>query len=100
MVSRIEENDGIMTIHLEGRMDTSAANKMEAEIQTVYDSECKEIVIECDKLEYIASSGLRLFLNIVIDSQPKGKHLSVKGMSQQLRDVFEMTGFSNLFDFV
>lgn len=100
MIKKIEENDGIMTVYLQGRLDTSASNKTEAELKPVYETECKEIIIDCTQLDYIASSGLRLFLNLLLDTQPQGKHISVKGMNQQLHNVFDMTGFSNLFDFV
>lgn len=100
MITKIEENDGIMTVYLEGRMDTSVSEAVEKEVQPVYETECKEIVIDCSKLDYIASSGLRLFLNMLLDTQQQGKHISVKGMNEALREVFDMTGFSSLFDFV
>ena len=92
MITKIEENDGIMTVYLEGRMDTSTSSETEMEIKPVYETACKEIIIDCSRLEYIASSGL--------DTQPQGKHISVRGMSQALRDVFDMTGFTDLFDFI
>lgn len=100
MITKIEEKDGVMTVYLEGRMDTSESEKVEEEVKPVYETECKEIVIDCTKLDYIASSGLRLFLNMLLDTQPQGKHISVKSMSQALHEVFDMTGFSNLFDFI
>ena len=100
MITKIEEKDGVMTVYLEGRMDTSESEKVEEEVKPVYETECQEIIIDCTLLDYIASSGLRLFLNMLLDTQPQGKHISVKGMNQALREVFDMTGFSNLFDFV
>ena len=99
MITKIEENDGVMTVYLEGRMDTSTSSKTEIEIKPVYETKCKEIIIDCDKLDFIASSGLRLFLNMLLDTQPQGKHITVRGMNEALREVFDMTGFSNLFDF-
>jgi len=100
MITKIEENDGIMTVYLEGRMDTSSSGETEMEIKPVYETACKEIIIDCSKLEYIASSGLRIFLSLLLDTQPQGKHISVRGMNQALRDVFDMTGFTDLFDFI
>lgn len=100
MITKIEENDGIMTVYLEGRMDTSVSEAVEKEVKPVYETECMEIVIDCTQLEYIASSGLRLFLNMLLDTQQQGKHISVKGMNESLREVFDMTGFSSLFDFI
>lgn len=100
MITKIEENDGLMTVYLEGRLDTSASETTEAELRPVYETECKEITIDCTKLAYIASSGLRLFLSMLVDTKPQGKHIVIKNMSKPLRDVFDVTGFSNLFQFV
>ena len=100
MITKIEENDGLMTVYLEGRLDTSASETTEAELRPVYETECKEITIDCTKLAYIASSGLRLFLSMLVDTKPQGKHIVIKNMSKPLRDVFDVTGFSNFFQFV
>lgn len=100
MITKIEESDGVMTVYLEGRMDTSTSSKTEIEIKPVYETKCKEIIIDCDKLDFIASSGLRLFLNMLLDTQPQGKHISIRNMSKAIREVFNMTGFSDLFDFI
>ena len=100
MITKIEENDGVMTVYLEGRMDTSASSETENDLKPVYETECKEIIIDCEKLDYIASSGLRLFLNMLLETQPQGKHITVKNMGEMLRDVFDATGFSELFDFI
>ena len=100
MITKIEENEGVMTVYLEGRMDTSASSKTENELKPVYETECKEIILDCTLLDYIASSGLRLFLAMFIDTKPQGKHIVIKGMTQPLRDVFEVTGFSSLFEYI
>jgi hypothetical protein len=36
---------------------------------------------------------------MLLDTQPQGKHITVRGMNQMLREMFDMTGFSNLFNF-
>ena len=99
MITKIEENDGLMTVYLEGRLDTSASETTEAELRPVYETECKEITIDCTKLAYIASSGLRLFLAVLKNAKPKGSHVFITGISDSLRSVFAMTGFTNLFEF-
>ena len=100
MITKIEEADGVMTVYLEGRMDSTVSNETEESLKPVFETESKEIIIDCTKLNYIASSGLRLFLTVLIDTQPQGKRISLKGMKKELLDMFEMTGFSNLFVFI
>ena len=59
MITKIEENDGIMTVYLEGRMDTSTSSETEMEIKPVYETACKEIIIDCSRLEYIRYPATR-----------------------------------------
>ena len=99
MITKIEENDSVMTVYLDGRMNTAESTEVEKDIQPVYETECTEIIIDCSNLDYIASSGLRLFLNMLLETQPQGKHITVRGMNQTLKDVFDATGFTSLFDF-
>ncbi len=75
----IKENNGGMLAILNGRLDTPAAVKAQQEIGPLLENADKEIVFDCTNLEYISSSGLRLFLTI-------------------RKEVFMMTGFFNLFE--
>ena len=99
MNTTIEDKDGIMTVVFEGVMDTLAVPEVEEAVQPIFTSETKEIIIDCSKLEYISSSGLRVFLSIALDTQSSGKHVSITGLSDLVREVFDTTGFTNLFEF-
>lgn len=98
MNTTIEDKDGIMTVVFEGVMDTLAVPEVEEAVQPIFTSETKEIIIDCTKLEYISSSGLRVFLSIALDTQSAGKHVSITGISDLVREVFDTTGFTNLFE--
>ena len=95
----VEEKDGVITVVFEGRMDTKSTPEVEEDLKPLFDSESQEIVIDCSNLEYVASSGLRVLLSIAIDSQSKGKHVTIKGMNSFVSNLFEMSGFTDLFDF-
>lgn len=88
-----------MVALLEGRLDTAAAPETEKAMQPLYDSEGKNIIIDCTDLEYISSSGLRIFLGILKSAKAKGDHVYIKGISNDIRAIFTMTGFINLFEF-
>ena len=51
-------------------------------------------------MEYISSSGLRIFLSLLKAVKPKGGLVTIKGVSNEVRDVFTVTGFINLFEFI
>lgn len=99
MKTTVEEKDGVITVVFEGKMDTKSTPEVEEDLKPLFDSESQEIVIDCSNLEYVASSGLRVFLSIAIDSQSKGKHVTIKGINSFVSNLFEMSGFTDLFDF-
>jgi anti-anti-sigma factor len=99
MNTTIEDKDGIMTVVFEGVMDTLSVPEVEETIQPIFTSETKEIIIDCTKLEYISSSGLRVFLCIALDTQSAGKHVCITGMSDFVWNVFATTGLANVFEF-
>ena len=99
MKTTIQQQDGNLVAVLEGRLDTAAAAVTEKELQPLYDCEGKNIVFDCSKLEFISSSGLRLFLGVLKAAKPKGSKVSIMGMSAELKDVFRITGFTSLFEF-
>ena len=99
MNTSIQEIDGNMVATLEGRLDTAASVATEKAMQPLYDCKNQDIIIECTKLDYISSSGLRLFLSVLKKAKPKGCHVYISGLNDNLHQVFAMTGFTNLFDF-
>ena len=54
--------------------------------------------MDCTELEYISSSGLRLFLSLRKAAASKGGKIIVKAINKDIRSVFMMTGFLNLFE--
>ena len=99
MKTTIEQQDGNLVAKLEGRLDTAAAPKTEQELKPLYDCEGKDVVLDCSQLDYISSSGLRLFLGVLKAAKPKGSHVYITGLNADLQNVFAMTGFTNLFEF-
>ena len=99
MKTTIEEKDGNLIAILEGRLDTAAAPQTEKDLAPLYQNEGHDVILDCTKLDYISSSGLRIFLAILKNAKPKGSHVFITGMNDNLRQVFAMTGFTNLFEF-
>lgn len=100
MKTTIQESDGNMVAILEGSLDTAAAPETEKAMKPLYDVEGKNIIIDCTALEYISSAGLRIFLGILQNAQEKGCHVYIKNISDNVRAIFAITGFSNIFEFM
>ena len=99
MKTIIQEQDGNVVAILEGRLDTPAAPETEKALSPLNDVEGKDIIIDCAGLEYISSAGLRIFLGILQNAEEKGGHVYISNVSDNVRAVFVITGFSNIFKF-
>ena len=100
MKTTILEQDGNMVAILEGALDTSAAPETEKAMSPLNDANGKNIIIDCTDLEYISSAGLRIFLGILQNAEDKNGHVYIKGINDNVRAVFAITGFSNIFEFM
>jgi anti-sigma B factor antagonist len=97
MIDIIEQN-GVITATISGRLDTPAAIKAQQEMAPLMENANKEIVLNCKELEYISSSGLRLFLALRKETSVKGGKVIIEGINDEIKKVFMMTGFFNLFE--
>lgn len=100
MKTTIQELDGKIIAMLEGSLDTAAAAETEEAMRPLNDVEEKDIIIDCTQLEYISSAGLRIFLGILQNVQEKGGHVYIRGINEKGREVFTITGFCNIFEFI
>ena len=98
MKVNIEQKDQILVAQLAGRLDTAVSQEVSAQLQPLIDNADKTLVLDCKELEYISSSGLRIFLTIRKAAAAKGGRVIVKDISTEIRQVFMMTGFLNLFE--
>ena len=100
MKIRIEEIDGNVVAILEGSLDTAAAPEAEKVMDPLNNVVGKDIILDCTDLEYISSAGLRIFLGILQNAEEKGGHVYIKGLNDTVQAIFDLTGFSNIFEFM
>lgn len=98
MIFDIKQQDGGMLATVSGRLDTPAAVKAQNEIAPLLENADKEIILDCKDMEYISSSGLRLFLTIRKETSTKGGKVIIENINDDIKKVFMMTGFFNLFE--
>ncbi len=93
---REEDQNYVMTF--EGRLDTAAAAQVKKDIKVLDNCEGHDIILDCSQLTYISSSGLRLFLAVLKNARSKGSRTVITGLNSEMYDVFEETGFTQLFE--
>lgn len=100
MKTTIEELDEKIIVSLIGSLDTAASIEAEQTLKPVSaDDVAKDIVFECKELEYIASSGLRILLDVLKKTKAKGHKVILRNLNDDIQNVFKITGFINLFEF-
>ena len=99
MNTTIEEIDGKYIATLEGEMDTAAALQAEEILKPLYNSDGKDVIIDCKGLEYIASSGLRILLSILKGAKTSGSRVVLRNVNDDIKNVFKLTGFISIFEF-
>ena len=97
MNTTIKEEEGKVIASFSGRLDTLAAVQTAKDVQCVIDSDCTDVVLDCEELEYISSSGLRIFISILKSVKARKGTVVVKNINDDIKKVFEMTGFNKLF---
>ncbi|MBQ6772758.1 MAG: STAS domain-containing protein [Synergistaceae bacterium] len=88
-------NGDELTISLDGRLDTTTAPELEAELGGL--AGVKALVMDMSKLVYISSAGLRVLLKAQKIMNKQGS-MTVKNISQEIREIFEVTGFDELLN--
>ena len=92
MKINFNNNNGILNVILDGRLDTTTASEFESFLGKNYDG-TGSIVIDCEKLAYISSAGLR----VLLATQKKAKgSMKLIHVCELVMEVFEMTGFAEI----
>lgn len=94
----INKENNVTTVQLIGRLDTPASQDVSSQLEPLMSDASGTIVLDCTEMSYISSSGLRIFLSMRKAAASQGGKVIVKNISNDIRQVFMMTGFLNLFE--
>ena len=87
-------NGSNLTISLEGRLDTNTSPQLEEKLKASINN-VTELVFDIEKLQYISSAGLRVLLSAQKIMNKQGS-MVVKNSSEEVREIFDVTGFSDI----
>jgi anti-anti-sigma factor len=92
-----EKIKNFIVLKIKGRIDTIHSVELETELNQLFESGEKQFILNCGQMNYISSSGLRVFL------VAQKKVISLKGklylcdLQPAIQEIFRISGFSNLF---
>lgn len=83
-------------ISVVGRVDTITAPELEKQIEPIWEDEIKTVILDCEKLVYVSSSGLRVILSTHKKVTAKGGKFILRNLTDDVRSVMDLTGFSRI----
>ena len=93
----INEQEGRLTAALSGDLDNAASTQAERGLAPIFERTDCDVVIDCKELSYISSSGLRIILNVFKHTRSNGHKAILKNLSDDVIEVFNLSGFLQLF---
>ena len=83
-------------VELKGRIDTTNADQFQQDVSPLMEGDQPDIDIDCTGMSYTSSQGLRTFLLLQKSVNARGGKMVLRNMNPMVKEVFDITGFSNI----
>jgi len=93
------QDNGKITLAVEGRLDTTTAPQLQEAIVSAFDEQ-KDVMLDFSLLVYVSSAGLRVLLIGMKTAKAKNVQFTLTGVSAEILEVLEMTGFTDMLTIV
>jgi len=91
---------GLSILALEGYLDAHTAPEFEKAVESEFQAGHIQMVVECSRLTYISSAGLGVFMSFIEEIRAAGGDIKICALAPKVFQVFDILGFSALFDIV
>jgi anti-sigma B factor antagonist len=89
-------NENTVTLALAGRLDTITQAELASELDQVFESGKVNLIFDFSALDYISSAGLRVMLVAQKRVNALGVTLKIVGAKPEVKEIFEVTGFTGI----
>jgi anti-anti-sigma factor len=96
MELKLLEQDGVMILLVEGRVDTITATELEKKMSPLWSVNSVQLVLDCAGMEYLCSSGLRVILTAHKQITANEGRFVLRNITPEVRSVLDMTGISRI----
>lgn len=88
------QDKNVLTLYLEGRLDTTTSPQLEQELAASLEG-VTQLTLDLAKLAYLSSAGLRVILSAQKRMNKQGQ-MVVRNVNETIMEVFEVTGFVDI----
>ncbi|MCG8374319.1 MAG: STAS domain-containing protein [Balneolales bacterium] len=96
-IAKRQIND-VSVLDVSGELDAHTASQLENSLKSLIDDQRFRIVVNCSRLDYIASAGLGVFMAYIEDVRGLGGDIKLTNMNDRVYNVFDLLGFPTLYD--
>lgn len=96
MNAKIEKKEIITIVTLDGSLDTINSITFLKEIEDLLTQTELNIIVDCENLTYISSSGLRTFVLLQKSVLKNSGKMLIRKLRPEVLNIFELTGFTKI----
>ena len=100
MIVTINKQDKKTLVTLDGRIDSTNADQFQRDVSPLMEGDQPDIDIDCTNMAYTSSQGLRVFLLLQKSVTTRNGKMVMRNMNPRVKEVFDITGFSNIITIV
>ncbi len=91
------QQDDVTVVALAGRFDAQSAGEVDQSLEKVLAEGCQKLLVDMSGVDYISSAGLRVLLSTAKKQNAAGGKLVLCGLKPYVQEVFEVAGFTTIF---
>tara|TARA_B100000809_G_scaffold211896_1_gene215707 strand:- start:4365 stop:4697 length:333 start_codon:yes stop_codon:yes gene_type:complete len=95
-----ERENNYWLIKIDGDLDASSSVKLDNEISHLIATDEKNIFVDCQNLNYIASAGLGVFMSYLQDLIDNNISMQLFNLNEKVLEVFKILGLDELINIV
>lgn len=93
----LDKNTGSITIVIDEPLNATHLKDLQDEVDSLKIGFGTKLIFDCSGMDYICSSGLRIFLGVQKNVNAAGAELKILNLQPNVKSVFDLTGFTALF---
>jgi anti-sigma B factor antagonist len=91
-----QEIDSVTVVRIDGNLDTNTSAEAQERFDGVLENGASKILVDCEKVDYVSSAGLRVLLGTMKRVTAAGGSLRISGLNETVQEVFDISGFSTI----
>ena len=92
-----DKKGDVVILTLSGKLDATSSKAFEDRILAVIDAGERQLVVDLSRLDYVSSSGLRVFLLAAKRQNSASGKIVLCSLKDPVKEVFDIAGFSSIF---